>query len=1206
MVFCIYEDQFGILWIGTGEGINRYDGYTFKSYNNDPDDSTSLGGNQIFDIMEDSDGILWVGTNAGLSRFDRNSESFENFLVDSTSANQESQQVVSLLEDSEGYIWVGAIANNLKRFDKKLNRIVDIEPKLESGEVLAIPAAVAFVEADDGALYFGFFNYGLARYYEYNQTLQLLASDDPEYEAIFKGNLVLALDIDNNNNLWTSYNGGLVSYNLREGTIEKIKLPDYSHDQTNLSSFKLRVFDGRDVWVGTNGAGVYKYSSDTKEVLNFRQKGNLETGLKSNSVFDIHKDSFGDIWISTVGGGIAKYNVDKEPFRVFKIPVKDQSGQNFNPVTAIYQYSENEILTGTQNGLFIMDMKSAEAVEYNAGDEFVRCIFKYDSDEYWLGTSDGVKAFSVNKNRLLNSRTVNEINKNFKSTIIKNIFTDSLENIWIASSGTLLRFNRSDNSIMTINTKQRRSYSDELTEGMRRYVKKSKPFAHILEVGEDQQITKKFHIDRRKKMIAIAGGEGTVQPRLFDFGWITNSNGDTVWSIQDYTKTFHLGGSLKNRLRFDIIEFIPGEYFLNYQSDVGHSYGNWNEEAPPDSNWWGIQVIEFDEDKEGYLSELISSENDYSFIDATIINKLIESEIGVLWAATNDGITMLDPVTFQTKKYSGTTFNDRGFVNNVINDIVEDKDSILWLASSGGLIRFDHKTESALSLTTEDGLPSSQIVSVLRDEYENLWMGSLNGLIKFDKSSFFDQPYFVNYDVKDGLQGYLFNARSTYKSDEGRLFFGGNNGFNAFFPGRINRIPPKIAIDGFYISNKYITTISENSPLTKNILETEELILPYSQNDISFSFAAIHYLRPERNKLAYMMEGLDTGWVYDNRRYAAFTNLDPGDYKFKVKGANSDGIWNDEVRTVAITVLPPWYRTTLAYIIYGILFVLAFVGFDRLQRKRILTKERERQRIQEAELRALAAEAEAKVIQAENERKTKELEEARELQLSMLPAELPQLPHLDIAVYMKTATEVGGDYYDFHIGMDGTLTCVIGDATGHGLNAGTMVTATKSLFSTHASNNDILFTFDEISRCLKSMRMRLLSMCLQIAKIRGNELTISSAGMPPALLYRAGSKKVEELLMRGMPLGAPASIPYEVKNTTLNSGDTLLLLSDGFPELFNSQKEMYGYDRVMETFNKLAHQEAAEIIDSLKEEGSNYVEGRDPDDDVTFVVIKVK
>lgn len=248
----------------------------------------------------------------------------------------------------------------------------------------------------------------------------------------------------------------------------------------------------------------------------------------------------------------------------------------------------------------------------------------------------------------------------------------------------------------------------------------------------------------------------------------------------------------------------------------------------------------------------------------------------------------------------------------------------------------------------------------------------------------------------------------------------------------------------------------------------------------------------------------------------------------------------------------------------------------------------------------------AELAEAENQRKTKELEEARELQLSMLPKKLPKLPNLDIAVYMKTATEVGGDYYDFHVNIDGTLTVVLGDATGHGMKAGTMVTATKSLFSSYAGQSDILSIFHEMTRCLKDLNFHMLSMCLAMIKIKDNKITLSSAGIPPILIFRKNENKVEELIIKGMPLGTIDKFPYQIVESQINSGDTILLMSDGFPELMNGKNQMYGYHHVTEFFEQIARNEPEEIIDKLIHEIDLWKNGSDPNDDVTFVVIKIK
>jgi len=251
-------------------------------------------------------------------------------------------------------------------------------------------------------------------------------------------------------------------------------------------------------------------------------------------------------------------------------------------------------------------------------------------------------------------------------------------------------------------------------------------------------------------------------------------------------------------------------------------------------------------------------------------------------------------------------------------------------------------------------------------------------------------------------------------------------------------------------------------------------------------------------------------------------------------------------------------------------------------------------------------EMEQKLLEAENARQSKELEEARQLQLSMLPKELPQLPHLEIGAFMKTATEVGGDYYDFHLADNGTLTVAIGDATGHGMKAGTMVSVIKSLFIAEASQTDILTFFKKCNQTIKQMRLGTLYMAMMLIKIKDNKMTASSAGIPPIYIYRSETKSVEEILIKGMPLGGSASFPYKMRETNLSPGDTVLLMSDGFPELFNDKDEMLDYPRVKEIFKETADSSADEIIAHLNEAGEKWSNGRPQDDDISFVVLKVK
>jgi serine phosphatase RsbU (regulator of sigma subunit) len=277
-----------------------------------------------------------------------------------------------------------------------------------------------------------------------------------------------------------------------------------------------------------------------------------------------------------------------------------------------------------------------------------------------------------------------------------------------------------------------------------------------------------------------------------------------------------------------------------------------------------------------------------------------------------------------------------------------------------------------------------------------------------------------------------------------------------------------------------------------------------------------------------------------------------------------------------------------------------------LLRGRLIAKERQRAFLREAELRTEAAEAKARAIQAENERKTLELEEARKLQLSMLPKTLPTLPNFDIAVYMQTANEVGGDYYDFKLDDDGTLTAAVGDATGHGLQAGTMVAATKSLFNSLAHMPHPVPILAEASHALKGMGFHNMYMAMTIAKFKERHVRLATAGMPYTLIYRAAIRYVEEVELKGLPLGSFSDIPYQWKDLKLNTGDAVLFMSDGFTEMFNAHGEVLGEERAKELLKEVGQHMPEQIIEHLVVAGKAWANGQPQKDDVTLVVVKVK
>ncbi|HVR28447.1 MAG TPA: PP2C family protein-serine/threonine phosphatase [Thermoanaerobaculia bacterium] len=285
-----------------------------------------------------------------------------------------------------------------------------------------------------------------------------------------------------------------------------------------------------------------------------------------------------------------------------------------------------------------------------------------------------------------------------------------------------------------------------------------------------------------------------------------------------------------------------------------------------------------------------------------------------------------------------------------------------------------------------------------------------------------------------------------------------------------------------------------------------------------------------------------------------------------------------------------------------IAFVFARLGRNlelQLQQVEELSK-----RTLEQELQAKEREIERRLLEADNRRKTEELDAARELQLSLLPAELPRMEGLRVAAAMTTATEVGGDYYDFRVD-GGVLTAALGDATGHGARAGAMVSLMKGMFSTFGAAEDIPRFFRGASATVRAMRIDGMNLSLALARFRDGSLTYAAAGMPPALVYRAADRRVEEILVEGMPLGGLADFRYTARSASLSAGDVVLLMSDGFPEMAGADGAPLGYERPRELLARWGNLDPEEIVALFQRAAREWSADAPFPDDVTFVVVKV-
>ena len=330
-------------------------------------------------------------------------------------------------------------------------------------------------------------------------------------------------------------------------------------------------------------------------------------------------------------------------------------------------------------------------------------------------------------------------------------------------------------------------------------------------------------------------------------------------------------------------------------------------------------------------------------VSSYLISGLLEDYKGNIWVSSTNGLDVFLKATNKFVHYGHNETNKNSLINNNVSNIMQDSHHFIWVATNEGLSRYDPATGKFKNFKKEDGLPDNTALMVEEDNNHNLWVSTPKGLSNVIVTPKNGQYFyeFKNYDKTDGLQGLEFNEDAGYKTRDGELIFGGANGFNMFKPESIHATDnkPILTLTDFELFNKSIHSgqkVDGNIILSKSITETKNITLSYNQNVFSIQFAAINFLNPAKIKQAYMLEGVDKDWIIadNNIRKANYMNLGAGDYVFKLKASNEAGVWDKDQLTLNITVLPSFWKTNRAYLIYSCLVV----GLLLFIRHRAITK----------------------------------------------------------------------------------------------------------------------------------------------------------------------------------------------------------------------------------------------------------------------------
>ena len=974
---------------------------------------------------------------------------------------------------------------------------------------------------------------------------------------------------DSKGNIWATDQQGNVSKYDRYNEIWSNFDPVYKDSIKNVPEGRNLQFypqpssivispDDRYAYVGIFGFGLIRIDSKTGEQkfyednLNWVSWFNFESAHKMINEIEWIDDT--NILVAT-GNGLRIFNTVEEIFTddIFS----GENNQSRLWVSNFEKINNSEYFLSTgQKGVIKSNIIEenieilSEKFDITQGNSYL--LYNKDNEELWVNIENvGIDIVD------LNSKKVNKLRENNSDLLGKsfnNIIKDNQDNIWLSSDfDGVLKYDPNKKKFKPFlkNTPKNMGLGLEVIWGLvfdddgNIWAGSREPGGGIVNINLQNNTTKIYN----KK-----NNDNTTTYQIFkdNIGSIWAFEGGNLIVKRKNENSFKFLGSYNNlkKDKNQINRFF--DPFKTYSGDIifpGPVTG-WIVDKDGNGKYEEYKILteKINEPTTGF--HRIDSTNTYIVSDRSVF----------LWnELTNEIVDLIPNEKKKLKKYLNSYQHPGVF-----------HDGKLYFGTYGnGILYIDLSNEDIGFITSNDGLPNMYLYNMFKDVDNNFWMSSNQGIIKYN-------PYnktFRQYTPVDGVQDYEFNSGTAAVNKYGFIAMGGLAGINYFNPKDIseNSIPPKVIIQNINIGglDYKLDAVSNN--------EIDEI--KFIDNSLSFDYVAFNFRNTYQNQYRYKMEGYDEDWIEaGTRRFASYTNLPIGSYEFKVLGSNNDGIWNEIGASYKLTILAPWYRTYFAYASYLLLLLFGFRSFGKYQARKSLE-------------------------QADNERRAGELEEAKELQNSLLPKVNPAILGYQISTYLKPATEIGGDYYDFFYKKDDYFYAICGDATGHGVISGIMVSVTKAgLLGIPMDNPSSIL--GKLNRIVKRVNFGRLRMSLSVAKFNEKSVELSSAAMPPTYFFSSKSKILEEVLVPNLPLGGIETEKFDGFKKEFNSGDVMVMISDGLPELPNPTDEMLDYEKVYTCIKENVEKSADEIKDALVCLSDDWANGVTNPDDITIVVIK--
>ncbi|MBV6477631.1 MAG: hypothetical protein HGGPFJEG_00370 [Ignavibacteria bacterium] len=819
---------------------------------------------------------------------------------------------------------------------------------------LSQSAVTCMIQDKQGFLWIGTQD-GLNRYDGYKFTV---FKKNPHDKNSISNNYITCLFEDRDGYLWAGTSGGGLSrYDNRTN-----RFVNFMHQESNPSSISINQIRSvledskNNFWVGTSTGGLNRFMKFENEFIHYECNPDDPDCIKSNSIRCIFEDSRKNLWFGTWGEGLKRYEHSTGKFIDYKNYSTNEP--NANRINSIYEDSSGNIWLATNLGLNKLNESEKTFREYkkddNTGlsDNLVSSIFEFEPGIFLVGTrTGGLNLFNEAEEKFTSVQFSEKKFSGISSNSIMQIFECRSGNIWIAMhGGGLNKFSRIQKKIMHIC--QNDEEGNELKSN--RIFSLYEDNKGILWIGTNDEGLHKY--DRKCNLISqfSFNGKKLTDMNISFIG--ENSKGELLVGTQ-------LGG-------LNIVNFTEGNITV-YKFETGNvkslSHNYITSVIEEDNCLWvstyggGLNKIDLVNNEIKHYRH--NPENEKS-LGSDRIRTMIKTSDGSYWLGLDTGgLNRFIPEKESFIRYVYNEEDSNTLSGNDVLVLYEDSKNRFWIGTSGdGLNLFDIDKENFSRYSMLDGMPNNTIYGILEDDCGNIWLSTNNGISKFDLS----KNTFRNFDEKDGFQGNEFNQSAYLKLRSGELAFGGQNGLNIFDPEKIsdNEHIPAVVITGLQIFNKDAGIPGKDSPLKETINFTKEINLTFRESVFSFEFSALDFTMPEKNKYAYKMEGFEKNWNFSgSRRFATYTNLNPGSYVFRVIGSNNDGVWNSIGTSVKVNISPPFWKT-IWFKGFSALMIMGIAGGFYKRRINQIKKEQDAQTLftrklietQEDERKRIAAE----------------------------------------------------------------------------------------------------------------------------------------------------------------------------------------------------------------------------------------------------------